>query len=353
MPLYLINKTKIRSNITKLKKAFADKSLDFEIFYSVKTNFSEPALSAVKESGSGFEVLSGFEYERVKNFTPKALVLNGPGKQLELVENILNNIDLLYFNIDNDTDLEILSKLSPKLLDKVKIGLRIFLNTSGVWNRFGYDIASHELAEMVRKVNAIKKLSGFHFHFSTNNFKIANYQLLLSRIREFCDNFNIELEFLDIGGGLPAQNEFVYEDEIYQKLPSLVSELFSKVKIISEVGRNIIADAVNLETEVISLKKIGSNKFHVNVDTNVMHFPCYYEQKYWVEYTPMYKSEKQPTEIEIFGNSCMQVDRISNFMVIEQAPNVGDKVVVHNIGAYSSSQAANFITEVPKIKIHG
>jgi diaminopimelate decarboxylase len=79
MPLYLINKTKIRSNITKLGRAFAHKSLDFEIFYSVKTNFSEPTLSAVKESGSGFEILSDFEYERVIKFcSKKALVLNAP-----------------------------------------------------------------------------------------------------------------------------------------------------------------------------------------------------------------------------------------------------------------------------------
>ena len=83
-----------------------------------------------------------------------------------------------------------------------------------------------------------------------------------------------------------------------------------------------------------------------------MHFPCYYEKKYWLEYIPTNKAKKQPTEIEIFGNSCMQIDKISDLMIIEQAPKVGDKLTIHNIGAYSHSQAANFITEVPDVKTY-
>jgi len=230
--------------------------------------------------------------------------------------------------------------------------LRVYLNTDGVWNRFGYDISDKYLWEIIKKVNSIKELSGFHFHFSTNNFKILNYQLLLSKIKEFLDEFGIKIEFLDIGGGLPAANEFVYDSETYQKLPSLISELFPELKIISEAGRNIVADAVNLEAKVISLKKTGENKFQVNIDTNIMHFQCFFEKKFWVEYKPKSKNNKQPTEIEICGNSCMQIDKISDSIMIEQNPEVGDKVIIHNIGAYSHSQAADFITKIPKVKIY-
>lgn len=352
MAYYSVNKTTIKANISKLKKAFADKGVDFELFYSVKTNFSEPVLAAVKESGSEFEILSSFEWDKVRVFKPKALILNGPAKQIELVNAILDEVDLLYFNVDNDTDFEIFAKVNPKWIDKLEIGLRVYLNASGVWNRFGYDISSKEIVELVRKINSIKRLSGFHFHLSTNNFKISNYQKLFSQIKESCDSSKLKLEFLDIGGGLPAANEFIYETEIYQKLPALVSELFPKTKIISEAGRNIVANAVNLETKIISLKKTGTNKFQVNVDANIMHFPCYYEKKYWVEYIPTKKAKKQPTEIEVFGNSCMQIDKISDLMMIEQTPKVGDRVTIHNIGAYSHSQAANFITKVPEVKIY-
>lgn len=204
MAYYSVNKTKIKSNINKLGKAFEDKGVDFELFYSVKTNFSEPVLAAVKETGSEFEILSGFEWNKVKNFKLKALVLNGPAKQVELVYDILDGTNLLYFNIDNDADFEILAKINPNFLDKIKIGLRVYLNANGVWNRFGYNIASKEFVETVKKIKSIKKLSGLHFHFSTNNFKISNYQLLLSQIKIFCDSSKTELEFLDIGGGVAS-----------------------------------------------------------------------------------------------------------------------------------------------------
>ena len=352
MANFAVSKNKIKNNIEKLKNAFVAKNLDFQLFYSVKTNSCSPVLTAVKESGSEFEILSNFEWEKVKLFSPKVLVLNGPGKQTELVKNILGRVDILYFNIDNDTDFEILAKINPKLLNRLRVGLRVYLNAGGVWNRFGYDISTRGLSKIVKKVNAIKRLSGFHFHFSTNNFKISNYRLLLSQIKDFCGNSKLELEFLDIGGGLPAANESIYEFEIYQKLPSFISELFPKAKIISEAGRNIVADAVNLEAKVISLKKTGENKFQVNIDTNIMHFQCFFEKKFWVEYKPKSKNDKQPTEIEICGNSCMQIDKISDSMMIEQNPEVGDEVVIHNIGAYSYSQASSFITTIPEVKIY-
>lgn len=352
MAHYAVYKNKIKDNIEKLKSAFAAKNLDFQIFYSVKTNSCIPVLTAVKESNCEFEILSDLEWEKVRVFNPRAIILNGPGKGNDLVKDILEKVDLLYFNIDNDTDLEILKKIGSKSLHKLKIGLRVYLNTDGVWNRFGYDVSDKNLWKIIKKVALIKKLSGFHFHFSTNNFKIANYQLLLSKIKEFLDKSGIRVEFLDIGGGLPAANEFVYDSEIYQKLPNLISELFPKIKIISEAGRNIVADAVNLEAKVISLKKTGENKFHVNIDTNIMHFQCFFEKKFWVEYKSKNKHDKQPTEIEICGNSCMQIDKISDSMMIEQSPEVGDDVVIHNIGAYSHSQAADFITKIPKVKIY-
>jgi len=57
--------------------------------------------------------------------------------------------------------------------------------------------------------------------------------------------------------------------------------LSPELKIISEAGRKIVADAVNLEAKVISLKKTGENKFQVNIDTNIMHFQCFFEKKFW------------------------------------------------------------------------
>jgi diaminopimelate decarboxylase len=350
MAYYLVHKNKIKENVKKLKQAFVAKKLNFQLFYSVKTNFSAPVLEIISKSDCGLEILSDLEWQKIKVFNPKTVVLNGPAKQLELVKNILNAVDILYFNIDNDTDFEIINKTDSIQRQKLKIGLRVYLNAYDIWNRFGYDIDSSDLIKKIKQLGFVDKLAGIHFHFSTNNFKIANYQKLLIKIREFADKNKIELEFLDIGGGLPAANEFIYDQDVYQILPDLITKLFPKTRIISEAGRNIVADAMDLETEIISLKRTEKDKFQVTVDINILHFPCVYEKKFWIEYKPLKSNGKRPVEIEIWGNSCMQIDKIADAILINQEPKVGDKIIIHNIGAYSYSQAANFISLIPEVK---
>jgi len=350
MAKFIVNKKKIKENVANLKKAFDSKSLNFQLFYSVKTNYSKPVLEAVKESNSEYEILSDFEWKLVRPFKPSAVVLNGPAKSISLVEDILKNVDILYFNIDNDTDFEIVKNIEQSLRKKLRIGLRVYLNAEGIWNRFGYDISSESFLGKIKELN--QPLAGIHFHFSTNNFKISNYESLLSKIKDFVREEKINLEYLDIGGGLPASNEFIYKQEIYEKLPSLISNIFPHTKVISEAGRNIVADAVYLETEVISQKRVGDSKFQVNIDANIMQVPCIYEKKFWTEYKPSKKSKNMETEIEIFGNSCMQIDKFADSVLNNQEPTVGDMVIIHNIGAYSYSQAANFITLVPEVETY-
>jgi diaminopimelate decarboxylase len=80
-----------------------------------------------------------------------------------------------------------------------------------------------------------------------------------------------------------------------------------------------------------------------------MHFPCFWEKKFGIEYFPVNK-EKQVNTINIFGNSCMQVDKILENQLVTFKPQVGDKIVLTKVGAYSLSQASNFISKIPDIE---
>lgn len=124
MAKYIVNEEKIKENVLKLKDSFQKKGLDFQLFYSVKSNFSREVLKCIKLNGSEYEIVSDFEWDMVKEFQPESLVLNGPGKSVELVSEILKIVKILYFNIDNDTDFEILKQIKPNDLKKIKIGLR-------------------------------------------------------------------------------------------------------------------------------------------------------------------------------------------------------------------------------------
>ena len=127
MAKYIVDEEKIKKNVLKLKDAFQKEGLDFQLFYSVKSNFSKEVLKCIKKGGTEYEIVSDFEWNMIREFQPESLVLNGPGKSVELVSEILKTVKILYFNIDNDTDFEILKQIKPDDLKKIKIGLRVYL----------------------------------------------------------------------------------------------------------------------------------------------------------------------------------------------------------------------------------
>ncbi|MFH1644394.1 MAG: hypothetical protein ABIA74_04435, partial [bacterium] len=308
----------------------------------------------VKQVGGEFEIVSSYEWELIKKFKPSELVFNGPGKSIDAVKDILNSVKILYFNIDNDTDFDILQTIKKEgLLSKIRVGLRLYFDKPGIWNRFGYNISDEKLSEKLDLLINTLRLDGIHFHFSTNNFSLHNYEFLLNNVKNIFSRIKHKITFVNIGGGLPAANEFIFENDIYKNLPLLIKNIFPKIKIISEAGRNIVSDAVDIEANIISIKKKLDNQFDVSVDTNIMHFQCYFEKKFWIEFISNQKKNKDKLiRINIFGNSCMQIDQIYENLIINQIPMVGDKIIIHNVGAYSFSQASNFISPIPLIKVY-
>ncbi len=350
MAKFLFKKHAVEQNIKKLNEAFVSQEINFRIFYSVKTNFSEPVLETINQHCS-FEIVSDYEWELVKKYHIKHLVLNGPSKSVALVKDIINSgVERLFLNIDNDTDIELIANLDKKYTDKITIGLRLFINKPGIWNRFGYDVESKGVKKVIKQLG--NKLKGFHFHFSTNNFSVVNYSLILEKFNELIKEHNLELEYLDIGGGLPGADEIIYQKAMYQELPKIVNSLVPKnILIISEVGRNLVENAFDLETTIVSKKELDGGNIDVVIDANIMHFPCYWEKKYSIEYKAE-KQKGQPVFINIFGNSCMQVDKIAENYLVTGTPEVGDKMLLSRVGAYSLSQASNFITKIPEILIN-
>ena len=109
---------------------------------------------------------------------------------------------------------------------------------------------------------------------------------------------------------------------------------------------------MSLNTTITSLKEITNQRYDVTIDTNIMCFETFWEKRYWPEYVSKSKDNSSRSTIVIYGNSCMQIDKISDGLKIDTIPKIGDRVIIHNIGGYSHSMAArDFITSTPKIRI--
>jgi len=354
MAQYIYYSDVINNNIKKLTDAFCEKNLNFYHFYSVKTNPSQLVLNTIAKTDSSFEIVSNKEWNLIKNFKKKIIILNGPNKSLKLVKHILLQVNKLIFNVDNDSDLEILEKLPKHLRRKVFIGIRVYLpKNQNDWTRFGYNILSPKTEKIIKKINQTYKLNGIHFHSSTLAVESEKYINLIFEIAKIIKKLNLKLDYLDIGGGYVEPWDKKYQENMYTNIPEMISEKFPKLLIFGEHGRNIVSDSFDLKAKIATLKKVSNNRYIVNLDCNIYHFMCFFDHRYKVEYLSTLNGKtKNDFILDIYGNSCMQIDFIAPDFVIHTQPHINDTILIKNIGAYSLSMASDFITCKPKIMIN-
>lgn len=353
MAKYLFYPHIIEQNINKLNHAFLKRNLNFSHYYSVKTNPARCVLDEVAKTRSSFEIVSKKEWQLVKNYRKKTIILNGPNKTLSLAKDILSQSKKLIFNIDNDSDIEILKKLNLKNRNKLLLGIRIFYtNDSLDWTRFGYNIASPRTLNLIDELNKLYHLDGFHFHGSYLAVDLNKYKNIFNAITKIVIENNLTLKFLDIGGGYVESFDKKFQKNMYEKVPKMVQKYFSKLQIFSEFGRNIVSNAFDLRSKISSLKKISDQKYMINLDINIYHFMCFFDHRYEIIcQRSKTQKEKKQFILDIYGNSCMQLDTLASSFSVNIKPKCGDIFLIKNIGAYSISMTSDFISNKPKIKI--
>jgi diaminopimelate decarboxylase len=338
----------ITASAKRLISSFDSAFDKFNIFYSVKTNWHPLVVREIQAVGGYFEVTSLMEWRKVAGLNPLRAIVNGPAKSISFVSEVVSSgVHDLILNLDNDTDLErvpLFVSLSPR----VRLGLRVFLDREDVWTRFGYNADAVLSNPATRDVLSV--LRGFHFHFSTRNYSIDNYRAIARAIVASAKESAASIEFIDIGGGVPCSEDVTDED--LNTLARTLREFFGpQIEIISETGRFLAESAMSLVAEIVSVKQLGVQRYDVAIDTNVCHLPCYWQKAYAIEFLPTVRQPAQLVSLGVFGNSCMQLDCFAKDFIVTQAPRPGDLLKFSRMGAYSLSQAAPFITDVPEVTL--
>lgn len=353
MAEYLFYPHIIKQNINKLNSAFLKQNLNFSHYYSVKTNPSKYVLDEIVKTQSSFEIVSKKEWQLIKKYHKKIIILNGPNKTLSLLRDILNHVEELIFNVDNDSDLSILNKIDKKSRNKILLGIRIFYTKdSSDWTRFGYNLNAPKTVDLINKLNNLYHLDGFHFHGSYLSVELDKYKNIFREISKLIVDNNLTLKYLDIGGGYVESFDKTFQKNMYINVPEIIKKQFSKLQVFGEFGRNIVSNAFDLKSKVSSLKKIDEKKYIVNLDVNIYHFMCFFDHRYEIIYQQTRTQKKKNQFIlDIYGNSCMQLDTLASNFSINIKPKCGDIFLIKNIGAYSISMASDFISKKPKVRI--
>jgi diaminopimelate decarboxylase len=323
--------------------------------YSVKANSNLSVLNIFKESGSGFDIVSGGELFRVLKIGAdmKKVVYSGVGKTEDEIKFALEN-NILMFNVESFEELYTINNIAQSLNLKAPVALRVNpdvdpqthpkISTGLKKNKFGVNI--NQALEWYKEANKLKNIEvrGVDCHIGSQLTKITPFVDALNKIIALIkqlESINIHISHLDIGGGLGVR----YKDEnppTPQEYANAIIELVKDldVTLILEPGRVLVANAGILVSKVLYNKK-GDLKHFVIVDAamNDLIRPSLYEA--YQEIIPVNAKNKNKIKVDIVGPICESGDYLGQDRELSLLSQ-GEYIAVRSAGAYGFTMASNY-----------
>ena len=365
-PFYIYSMDAIKNNFNTYKAALSGQK--HLICYSVKANSNIAVLQTLARLGSGFDIVSLGELERVlmAGGDPKKIVFSGVGKSRLEMRRALE-VGIYCFNIESEAELSLLNKISADMRMAAPISIRVnpdidvkthpYIATGLKESKFGIDaLRAEEIYLQAAKMEHVR-IIGIDCHIGSQLTEITPFEnalnCLIALIKDL-KRHGIILEHIDLGGGLGVR----YRDEtppsikaFTQKLTQLVKE--RKETLILEPGRSIIANAGFLVTRVQFLKCNGSKRFAIcDAAMNDMLRPSLYGS--FMDIQPIFLRQNEPTHFyDIVGPICETGDFLGYGRELSILP--GDLLCVCDAGAYSFSMSSNYNSRprAPELMVSG
>ncbi len=325
-------------------KYFGDEfKLNDKVYYPVKANNSVHVIEILKELGSGFEIASSGELEILKKccVPPERIIYSNPVKISSHISDAYN-YGVRTFAFDSETELVKLKNAAPSS----ELYIRISVDNEGAeWKlneKFG--VSGDSAIELLKKAQSYGfKPVGISFHVGWNNTNLKTWKSEVNKaiaIIEKCFDNNIEIKFLNIGGGFPAHcNEpYLNLKKIVMHISPLLTDLKERfgVDIYSEPGSFLVANTSVLITEIISVIDRGENTW-VYIDTGICQgfYWIFEDIKYNILYP--YNSDSGLKSYIVTGPTCDSHDVFTYNGLFPDQIKEGDKLMIFPAGAYVSS----------------
>ena len=323
------------------------------ICYAVKANSNLAVLNMLAQLGSGFDVVSLGELERViaAGGDPAKIVFSGVGKTASEMRRG-RALGIKCFNIESEAELHVLAEIagdagaiapiSIRVNPDVDAGTHPYISTGLRENKFGVDVDTAR--RLYRQADAMNSLEpvGIDCHIGSQIVDIqpfiASLDCLLYLIDELKED-GISLHHLDIGGGLgvPYDTEAPSVKEYVSALAERLTD--RDLELLLEPGRSIVAMAGALLTRVEYLKPNDIRQFAiVDAAMNDLLRPSLYGAWQDIEAVRPRKGEAQTWDI--VGPVCETGDFLGKDRVL--CLSQGDLLAVMGAGAYGFSMASNY-----------
>jgi len=361
-PLYVYSRATLERHWNAFDQAVTDHP--HLICYAVKANSNIGVLNVLARLGSGFDIVSQGELERViaAGGDPAKVVFSGVGKTAVEMKRALE-LGIKCFNVESEPELERLNQVASDLGVIAPISLRInpdvdaqthpYISTGLRDNKFG--IFFERAVEVYRLAHSLPNLNvvGMDCHIGSQLTNLAPFIDATDRLLALIETLKAEgivIKHLDVGGGLGV----TYNEE-QPPLPSeyasaLLARLgeHSDLELIFEPGRAIAANAGVLLTRVEFLKHTDYKNFAiVDVAMNDLIRPTLYQA--WQNIVPVVPREGEAQTYDLVGPICETGDFIGKDRELCLAP--GDLLAVRSAGAYGFVMSSNYNTRARAAEI--
>ncbi|MDH5710798.1 MAG: diaminopimelate decarboxylase [Gammaproteobacteria bacterium] len=325
------------------------------VCYAVKANSNLAVLNVLARLGSGFDIVSVGELERVLRAggTADKVVFSGVGKRRDEIERALE-VGIRCFNVESEAELDAIANIAAEKNTVAPVSLRVnpdvdakthpYISTGLKQNKFG--IAIEQALDVYKKAKAMSAINviGIDCHIGSQLTEVAPFVDALDRVLALVDRLaeaGIVLKHLDLGGGLGIRYRDEQPPQPAELTRALLDRLQSRdVEIIVEPGRAIVGNAGVLLTEVLYLKHGEEHNFAiVDAAMNDLMRPSLYGA--WQEIIPLVPREGDATQIyDVVGPICETGDFLGKGR--ELALRQGDYLAIRSCGAYGFGMSSNY-----------
>lgn len=358
-PCYIYSRATFERHWNAFDHAF--KSHPHLICYAVKANSNIAILNILARLGSGFDIVSLGELERVLTAggNPKKIVFSGVGKRKDEILAALK-IGIRCFNIEVSGELDRINELAGKLGVVAPVSFRVnpdvdakthpYISTGLKDNKFGIDI-EQALIEYRRaaKMDNIK-IVGVDCHIGSQLTETAPFLAAFDKVMDLVNTLKqegIKLHHIDLGGGLGIK----YKDETPPEPEEYVSAILARLgdagyEIALEPGRAIAGNAGILVTKVEYLKPTQHKNFAiVDAAMNDLLRPALYSA--WQDIISVNTKNHGIDKVwDIVGPICETGDFLGKERAIQLSE--GDLLAVRSAGAYGFTMSSNYNSR-PKV----
>lgn len=360
-PCFIVDEKELKLSVRGFHDALQTRFANAVVGYSVKTNSTPFCMQTARDEGAYAEVVSHDEYELALlcGFPKERIVYNGPMKSKQTFLDAMENGAVV--NIETKRELQWLDELDHA--GNYRVGLRLNINISHVSpddadgendnSRFGFSDDTTEFSDALAAIGRMPhvRLAGLHIHRTAHSRSLRFYERSVRHACAVIRKHHLSLDYIDVGGGYFGRfpNKPTYQDYADAIHRPLADNELAGLTVIVEPGNALVASCITFVSEVIDTKRVEPACWFITTDGSRNDIDPFFRKTAYLD-EEIYRHADGPTVPQqvVAGCTCLEYDRL---FILHDKPllHVGDRIVYHNVGAYTMCLTPNFIRYVPSV----